>query len=358
MCFLVKWMPPALFHSNGCVYFLCCHCSANLLHASENPLVDASFPFTFVCSHPTTPCHVTQFSPPTMVGERTVSGGWKPDSSAPVCDSCDVTFTVYRRRHHCRCCGGVFCNSCSNTYVSIPALHEMKPQRVCRACATALSGATDASATAGSAATDPVSGGSFPSIAEEEEEGGDGIVSSGSSRLDDDSGDVDDSSSHSGDVSSAVAAVYSSVEEGPRTSSMTFIAALQENLRHSDDPGVVTILMYASATRQQLILVTVSDGETMSMLAERLADTYLRLENGPFKAASLTDRENALKRLRFFSESAAVDNGAQAVSVALQHRRLVLTGCSLSELQCQSAKPLVHDFFCSNISAGECGEWE
>ncbi|KAH8616871.1 hypothetical protein ERJ75_000436600 [Trypanosoma vivax] len=55
-------------------------------------------------------------------------------------------------------------------------------------------------------------------------------------------------SSDSDDVSAGVGAVYSSVEDGPRVSSITFIAALQENLRHADDPDVIKVLMYA---RQQ-----------------------------------------------------------------------------------------------------------
>ncbi|KAJ7139449.1 FYVE zinc finger-domain-containing protein [Mycena epipterygia] len=41
---------------------------------------------------------------------------WKPDSHASHCDNfyCRVPFTVFERKHHCRKCGGVFCNVCTS----------------------------------------------------------------------------------------------------------------------------------------------------------------------------------------------------------------------------------------------------
>lgn len=38
---------------------------------------------------------------------------WIPDEAASVCGGCHRGFTLVRRRHHCRSCGGVFCNTCA-----------------------------------------------------------------------------------------------------------------------------------------------------------------------------------------------------------------------------------------------------
>lgn len=38
---------------------------------------------------------------------------WTPDEAAPRCKICGDEFTFFRRRHHCRICGGVVCSSCA-----------------------------------------------------------------------------------------------------------------------------------------------------------------------------------------------------------------------------------------------------
>jgi hypothetical protein len=37
---------------------------------------------------------------------------WMPDHCTNVCLHCDAPFTVVRRRHHCRDCGGIYCKDC------------------------------------------------------------------------------------------------------------------------------------------------------------------------------------------------------------------------------------------------------
>ena len=61
---------------------------------------------------------------------------WKPDASASHCEGCHAEFGLARRRHHCRCCGGVFCGKCSDRTAPVPTRPEAGsgPQRVCETC--------------------------------------------------------------------------------------------------------------------------------------------------------------------------------------------------------------------------------
>lgn len=47
---------------------------------------------------------------------------WMPDQLCKQCYACEIPFTVFRRRHHCRLCGQVFCNACSAHFV--PTQHH------------------------------------------------------------------------------------------------------------------------------------------------------------------------------------------------------------------------------------------
>lgn len=59
---------------------------------------------------------------------------WIPDEEAAQCMACAQTFTTFRRRHHCRNCGGVFCGVCSNSQAPLPKFGLIKAVRVCRNC--------------------------------------------------------------------------------------------------------------------------------------------------------------------------------------------------------------------------------
>ncbi|EEB05177.1 ubiquitin-protein ligase E/phosphatidylinositol(3)-phosphate binding protein [Schizosaccharomyces japonicus yFS275] len=48
---------------------------------------------------------------------------WQPDSEAIECVSCGTPFTFFHRRHHCRKCGFIFCNNCSNHFAFLPLSH-------------------------------------------------------------------------------------------------------------------------------------------------------------------------------------------------------------------------------------------
>lgn len=65
---------------------------------------------------------------------------WIADHDAPVCMNCALPFhSFFRRRHHCRNCGGVFCNICSSLCTPLPKYGLYKAVRVCKDCFTSES---------------------------------------------------------------------------------------------------------------------------------------------------------------------------------------------------------------------------
>ncbi|KAH1120767.1 hypothetical protein J1N35_003927 [Gossypium stocksii] len=65
---------------------------------------------------------------------------WLADSAASNCMLCNVRFhPIMRSRHHCRFCGGIFCNECSKGRSLLPTkFHMGNPQRVCDVCCVRL----------------------------------------------------------------------------------------------------------------------------------------------------------------------------------------------------------------------------
>uniref|UniRef100_A0A8C6LNA8 Hepatocyte growth factor-regulated tyrosine kinase substrate n=1 Tax=Nothobranchius furzeri TaxID=105023 RepID=A0A8C6LNA8_NOTFU len=53
---------------------------------------------------------------------------------AEECHRCRVQFGVMTRKHHCRCCGQIFCGKCSSKYSTIPKFGIEKEVRVCEPC--------------------------------------------------------------------------------------------------------------------------------------------------------------------------------------------------------------------------------
>lgn len=65
---------------------------------------------------------------------------WLPDSAANACMLCGVRFhPIMCSRHHCRFCGGVFCNGCTTgRSLMPPKFMTSEPQRVCDVCGVRL----------------------------------------------------------------------------------------------------------------------------------------------------------------------------------------------------------------------------
>ncbi|XP_053573200.1 RUN and FYVE domain-containing protein 1 [Bombina bombina] len=57
---------------------------------------------------------------------------WLKDDEANECKQCKKEFSISRRKHHCRNCGHIFCNTCSSNELSLPSYP--KPVRVCDTC--------------------------------------------------------------------------------------------------------------------------------------------------------------------------------------------------------------------------------
>ncbi|KAL6730603.1 hypothetical protein Aduo_001565 [Ancylostoma duodenale] len=71
--------------------------------------------------------------------EESLSGSsgqyWMPDSTGKECYQCEERFSTFRRRHHCRLCGQIFCAKCCNIHVPGSALGYIGDLRLCHYCA-------------------------------------------------------------------------------------------------------------------------------------------------------------------------------------------------------------------------------
>ncbi|CAH7667084.1 hypothetical protein PPACK8108_LOCUS1470 [Phakopsora pachyrhizi] len=59
---------------------------------------------------------------------------WMPDKDAKECYDCAVAFTSWRRKHHCRICGAIFCARCASNLISGNRFASSGYIRVCNIC--------------------------------------------------------------------------------------------------------------------------------------------------------------------------------------------------------------------------------
>jgi lipid-binding SYLF domain-containing protein len=76
--------------------------------------------------------NVSKFSPTVAIADAagggatvdhsvaTLSNPWEFDVEQPYCTSCRDEFHPFNRRHHCRLCGKIFCNRCSDQRALVP----------------------------------------------------------------------------------------------------------------------------------------------------------------------------------------------------------------------------------------------
>ncbi|XP_069471711.1 1-phosphatidylinositol 3-phosphate 5-kinase isoform X3 [Ambystoma mexicanum] len=59
---------------------------------------------------------------------------WMPDSQCKECYDCSEKFTTFRRRHHCRLCGQIFCSRCCNQEIPGKFMGYTGDLRACTYC--------------------------------------------------------------------------------------------------------------------------------------------------------------------------------------------------------------------------------
>ncbi|XP_078260362.1 1-phosphatidylinositol 3-phosphate 5-kinase isoform X7 [Rhinoraja longicauda] len=59
---------------------------------------------------------------------------WMPDSQCKECYDCSDKFTTFRRRHHCRLCGQIFCSRCCNQEIPGKFMGYAGDLRACTYC--------------------------------------------------------------------------------------------------------------------------------------------------------------------------------------------------------------------------------
>ena len=65
------------------------------------------------------------------------TASWVADHEVSSCSVCDVGFTLFLRKHHCRRCGHVVCDHCSKARLAVPPAYIQRV-RVCDDCAKVL----------------------------------------------------------------------------------------------------------------------------------------------------------------------------------------------------------------------------
>jgi len=70
------------------------------------------------------------------VHKTVVGSTWEKDNKVSECVQCTKPFSISRRKHHCRKCGQIYCNACSDNVMTLAS--SAKPVRVCDNCHTTL----------------------------------------------------------------------------------------------------------------------------------------------------------------------------------------------------------------------------
>ncbi|KAG9442752.1 hypothetical protein H6P81_018606 [Aristolochia fimbriata] len=64
---------------------------------------------------------------------------WVPDEVVTKCTACGTDFGAFVRKHHCRNCGDIFCDKCTQGRIALTADSNAQPVRVCDRCLAEVS---------------------------------------------------------------------------------------------------------------------------------------------------------------------------------------------------------------------------
>ncbi|XP_021864337.2 protein FREE1-like isoform X2 [Spinacia oleracea] len=64
---------------------------------------------------------------------------WVPDEAVSKCTGCGGDFSAFNRRHHCRNCGDVFCDKCTQGRTPLTLEDSAQAVRVCDRCVAHVS---------------------------------------------------------------------------------------------------------------------------------------------------------------------------------------------------------------------------
>ncbi|CAH9067963.1 unnamed protein product [Cuscuta epithymum] len=64
---------------------------------------------------------------------------WVPDEAVSKCTACGADFNAFNRKHHCRNCGDIFCDKCTQARIALTADENSPIVRVCDRCKAEVS---------------------------------------------------------------------------------------------------------------------------------------------------------------------------------------------------------------------------
>jgi len=94
-------------------------------------------PVTCIATNKTTVQHCWTADETGLVLRWTVSEHqehWIDNKDVTQCPKCNTRFTYRERRHHCRKCGGIYCEKCSKKRARLPEMGYSKRVRICDFC--------------------------------------------------------------------------------------------------------------------------------------------------------------------------------------------------------------------------------